>query len=102
MPANGTAILTEVVPFSRTDVWVVGENAAGATTPNHIEHWDGKQFTVDEPGSSARLGTPGIPNNRPVSALALSAAACDPASGALWAVGWQGTGQRTSRAIHRP
>jgi hypothetical protein len=96
VPASGAAILTEVVPFSPTDVWVVGENAPAATNPNHVEHWDGRQFTVD-----ITTPAPRTTNSKPVSALALAAAAGDPASGALWAVGWQGTFPRMSQAIHR-
>jgi hypothetical protein len=90
-----TARLTEVVPFGPDDVWVIGEG----TTPTgsaieHAERWDGQQFTVD--GSvvvspQGQLGT----------ALALAAAAGDPASGALWAVGWVDLPVRQPTVIHR-
>jgi hypothetical protein len=93
--AVAAARLTDVVALGPTNVWVVGE----ATTPTgegieHAEHWDGQQFATDASAVVSPRGELGT-------ALVLAAAAGDPASGALWAVGWTDRPTRKPNAIHR-
>jgi hypothetical protein len=87
------ATTTEVVPFTPADVWIFGQTT---TQQDHIEHWDGTRFTSDG-GVPPATG-----NGQPASAVALAAAAGDPATGALWAVGWTGASpHRTPHVIYR-
>jgi hypothetical protein len=74
--------LKAVVARSRNDVWAIGYDQRGPET-NHVEHWDGRRFTKVPAG-------PGIPGStvNEVPASALTGAAMDPTSRALWAVGW--------------
>jgi hypothetical protein len=97
VPTATGARLTEVVPFSGSDVWVFGENVADETSGlDHVEHWDGHAFTVDT--SVPGVLPPESIDGQPASALALAGAAGDRKSGLLWAVGW--TGDATARVPH--
>jgi len=97
--AAGTGALTEVVPFSPTDVWVIGYASTQALSDSdHAEHWDGQRFTIDPtvPGAAPPMSS----NGKPASALA--AAAGDKASGVLWALGWfQDSAGRVPHVIYR-
>jgi hypothetical protein len=74
--------LTEVVPRSPTDVFITGYTHTGIphSERDQVEHWDGKALTPESTtGGATRDGEP---------ASALSAAALNPATGVVWAVGW--------------
>ena len=90
------ATLTSVIAFSPSDVWVFGQSTLTAAALDHVEHWDGRAFTVDLSVPQA-MPAPG----HPASAIALNAAAGDPQSRTMWAVGWiQGT-QKAAHALYR-
>jgi hypothetical protein len=96
IPAAVTAArLTEVVAFGSDDVWVVGEaTSVTGSAIEHAERWNGVQFNVDASVVVSPQGQLG-------SALVIAAAAGDPGSGALWAVGWVDRPVRQPNAIHR-
>jgi hypothetical protein len=97
----GGAEVTEVVPFSPTDVWALGfaRTATGAEI-DHIEHWDGQKFAVD-PTTGLDPAPSADPQGEIASATPLAGAAGDPATGALWAVGWTAGPGRVPHAIYR-
>jgi hypothetical protein len=88
------ATLTSVIAFSPSDVWVFGQSSLTAQMLDHVEHWNGQVFSVDLTVPQA-MPEP----SHPASAVALNAAAADPQSRTMWAVGWiQGT-QKTAHAL---
>jgi hypothetical protein len=101
VPTVGGTETNALVVFAPDNVWALGyqlllNNAKG----DHVEHWDGKKFTAEDtglppiPSSASNQGELG-------SATPIFAAAGDPASGELWAVGWSDPPTIMPRAIHR-
>jgi len=96
--ASPGATLTSVIAFAPDNVWIFGQATLSALIRDHIEHWDGSQFTVDisvPPVASQGHGA--------ASALSLAAAAADSDTGTMWAVGWIESGSlRTGHALYHP
>lgn len=95
VPTTLTATLTDVVAFAPDDAWIFGQVTSPLGAVDYVEHWNGTRFVPESimPG--------GTNNNHPASALSLAAASGDPASGAVWAVGWVRDSAPTTHAIHR-
>jgi hypothetical protein len=94
------AVVTEVVALSPANVWTVGFRRGSTGVRNgHVEHWNGKSFQTD---NSVLIPTGGAdPQGEIASAIPLAGAAGDPASGAVWAVGWSNGPARTPNVIYR-
>lgn len=74
--------LRDVVARSGNDIWAVGYDLTpdGMQEANHVEHWDGQQFTTVPVNTASVRGQP---------ASALEAATRFPGTAELWVVGWQ-------------
>ncbi|MEV6841858.1 hypothetical protein [Actinoplanes sp. NPDC051411] len=101
VPTNGGTDLLALVAPAPDDVWALGyQQLAGNAKGDHVEHWDGKQFTTEDTGLPPMTGT--IGNNGELgSATPIFAADNDPAGGELWAVGWSNPPSISPRVIHR-
>jgi hypothetical protein len=101
VPTSSSTDLLAVVAQAPDDVWVLGyAQLLGGAKADHVEHWDGKQFTAEDTGLPPMTGT--IGNNGELgSATPIFAADNDAASGELWAVGWSNPPSITPRVIHR-
>lgn len=93
------AEVTEVVALSPANVWTVGFTRSTTGLRNgHVEHWNGKTFQTDN--SVLVTGGTGTPGEI-ASAIPLAGAAGDPASGAVWAVGWSNGPARAPNVVYR-
>jgi hypothetical protein len=97
--AAAGAEVTEVVALSPANVWTVGFTRGTTGLRNgHIEHWNGKTFQTD----NSVLVTGGTGTQGEIaSAIPLAGAAGDPASGAVWAVGWSNGPARAPNVVYR-
>jgi hypothetical protein len=101
VPTVGGSEVNALVAVAPGTVWTLGyqllpNNAKG----DHVEHWDGKQFTAEDTGLPPIPST--VSNQGELgSATPIFAAAGDPASGELWAVGWSDPPTVMPRVIHR-
>jgi hypothetical protein len=100
VPVGGTDLLA-LVASAPDNVWVLGyqqllDNAQG----DHVEHWDGKQFTAEDTGLPPIQSTASSQGELG-SATPIFAADGDAATGELWAVGWSSPPAVTPRVIHR-
>jgi len=102
VPVNGGTNLLTVVARSPSNVWVLGyQELGGDKKADHVEHWDGSEFTAEDTGLAPTSGPPIDHRNELGSATPIWAADDDPASGQLWAVGWSNPPSITPRVIHR-
>ena len=99
-PADAGTEFVEVMPFSATDVWVLGYAvAADGAEHDHAQHWDGAGFTVD---TSTPAPGPADPDPQGEAASAIEAATTAADASGMWAVGWATEGStNVSHAIRR-
>ncbi|SNY60180.1 hypothetical protein [Paractinoplanes atraurantiacus] len=98
-PVAGTEV-TGLVPFAAGDVWTVGYTITATDVEiGHVEHWDGRRFSVDPSPLPGPGGTD--PNGQPASATPIAAGAGDRSSGRVWAVGWSTGPIRVPNVIYR-
>jgi hypothetical protein len=98
--SSATATLTDVVAVGPDDVWLFGHVPAPVQhQANHAEHWDGQSLTTDQ--TLLTVLPPVAGDSKPDSALALAAAAGDPQTGVLWAVGWSQSPNFRPNAVFR-
>ena len=99
VPSSTGVSLTGVFAFRPDDVWVVGQNNSPiALRLDHVEHWDGRRFTVD---TTVAAPVPPLINGGLSSLVPLAAVAGDRQSGVIWAVGWVGSAIRSTHAVYR-
>jgi hypothetical protein len=80
---DGGTHLVDVVARSANDVWVVGYGISpSGYESNHVEHWDGRRFTLVPADAGLFAAQGGL-------ASALEAVTRIPGTTEVWAVGWQ-------------
>jgi hypothetical protein len=101
VPTTGGTDLLSIVASGPDDVWVLGyEQVINNAKADHVEHWDGKQFTAEDTGLPP-IQSPATNQGELGSATPIWAADDDAQSGELWAVGWSSPPTITPRVIHR-
>jgi hypothetical protein len=100
-PATGGAEVLALVAFAPGNVWTLGYDLLrNRQKADHVEHWDGKRFTAEDTGLPPLVSSDGSQGELG-SATPIFAAAGDPVSGELWAVGWSDPPAIRPRVIHR-
>jgi hypothetical protein len=101
VPTAGGSEVTALVAFAPDHVWTLGhQRLPNNARADHVEHWDGEQLTAEDTGLPPVTPSAGTQGEL-ASATPIFAAAGDPASGELWAVGWSDPPAVTARVIHR-
>lgn len=101
VPTTGGTAIDALVAFAPGNVWTLGyQQLPNSLKGDHVEHWDGKQFTAEDTGLPP-LPSVVINQGELGGATPVFAATGDPASGQLWSVGWSDPPTVLPRVIHR-
>jgi hypothetical protein len=94
------AAVTAIVALP-SNIWTFGyTRGLNGGEAGHVERWTGQRFQPDNTVSIPGGGGPQDPRSEIASASPLAGAAGDPATGAVWSVGWAAGPPRSPNVIY--